>query len=70
VHFIAIESVVDDDRSKDPFGSIMSINMLIKTGTGFDYSLAGFKKGATATGFKSVSLLPLAGLTSTAIAYK
>jgi predicted O-methyltransferase YrrM len=68
--FIAIESVIDDDRKQNVFGMMMSINMLIETGTGFDYTLADFNKWARQVGFKSTTLLPLAGPTSAAIAYK
>ena len=49
---------------------MMSLNMLIETGTGFDYTLADFSKWAKQVGFKSTALLPLAGPTSAAIAYK
>ena len=49
---------------------MMSLNMLIETGTGFDYTFADFNKWAKAIGFQSTSLLPLAGPTSAAIAYK
>jgi hypothetical protein len=68
--FIAIESIIDDGRKQNVFGMMMSINMLIETGTGFDYTLADFSKWAKQVGFKSTSLLPLAGPTSAAIAYK
>lgn len=68
--FIAIENVIDDDRNKNAVGLMMSLNMLIETGTGFDYTFADFNKWAKAIGFKSTSLLPLAGPTSAAIAYK
>jgi hypothetical protein len=68
--FIAIESVIDDDRKQNVFGMMMSINMLIETGTGFDYTLSDFGKWARQVGFKSIALLPLAGPTSAAIAYK
>jgi 2-polyprenyl-3-methyl-5-hydroxy-6-metoxy-1,4-benzoquinol methylase len=68
--FIAIESVIDDERKQNVFGLMMSINMLIETGSGFDYTLADFSKWATQIGFRSTSLLPLAGPTSAAIAYK
>jgi predicted O-methyltransferase YrrM len=68
--FIAIESVIDNERKHNVFGMMMSINMLIETGTGFDYTLADFSKWAKQVGFKSTSLLPLAGPTSAAIAYK
>ncbi len=49
---------------------MMSLNMLIETGKGFDYTFDDFNKWAKAAGFKSTSLLPLAGPTSAAIAYK
>jgi len=68
--FIAIENVIDEERNKNAVGLMMSLNMLIETGTGFDYTFADFNKWAKAVGFKSTSLLPLAGPTSAAIAYK
>ena len=68
--FIAIESIIDDERKQNVFGMMMSINMLIETGKGFDYTLADFSKWAKQIGFKSTALLPLAGPISAAIAYK
>jgi hypothetical protein len=68
--FIAIEGVIDDERKQNAFGLMMSLNMLIETGTGFDYTFADFNRWAKTTGFKSTSLLPLAGPSSAAIAYK
>lgn len=68
--FVAIENVIDDDRRKNVFGMMMSVNMLIETGKGFDYSFADFNKWSSAVGFRSTSLLPLAGPASAAIAYK
>jgi hypothetical protein len=68
--FVAIEGVIDDGRRENVFGMMMSVNMLIETGTGFDYTFADFNGWAKAVGFKSTSLLPLAGPTSAAIAYK
>ena len=68
--FVAIEGVIDDERKKNAFGLMMSLNMLIETGTGFDYTFADFNRWAKGTGFKSTSLLPLAGPSSAAIAYK
>ena len=49
---------------------MMSLNMLIETGKGFDYTFADFTTWAKAVGFKSTSLLSLAGPASAAIAYK
>jgi predicted O-methyltransferase YrrM len=68
--FVVIENVIDDERKQNVFGLMMSINMLIETGTGFDYTHADFSKWAKQVGFKSTALLPLAGPTSAAIAYK
>lgn len=68
--FVAIEGIIDDERNKNVFGMMMSINMLIETGKGFDYTFADFNKWANKVGFKSTSLIPLAGPSSAAIAYK
>ena len=42
--FIVYESIIDDDRSENVFGLMMSLNMLIETPGGFDYT------GADCTG--------------------
>jgi hypothetical protein len=68
--FVAIENVIDNDRRQNAFGLMMSLNMLIETGKGFDYTFNDFSKWATAAGFSKTELLPLAGPTSAAIAYK
>jgi hypothetical protein len=67
---IAIENVIDADRNKNAVGLMMSLNMLIETGSGFDYTFSDFNKWTSAVGFKSTALLPLTGPTSAAIAYK
>lgn len=68
--FVAIENVIDNDRRKNVFGMMMSLNMLIETGDGFDYTFDDFTKWAKQIGFKSTALLPLAGPSSAAIAIK
>jgi O-methyltransferase domain len=68
--FIAIENVIDDERKQNVFGMMTSLNMLIETGPGFDYTFADFRRWAQVVGFKSTTLLPLAGPSSAAIAYK
>jgi hypothetical protein len=68
--FVVIENIIDDERKQNVFGMMMSLNMLIETGKGFDYTFADFNKWASEIGFKSTALLPLAGPTSAAIAYK
>jgi hypothetical protein len=68
--FIAIENVIDNERKQNTFGLLMSLNMLIENGDAFDYTFADFEAWAKKTGFKKTMLLPLAGPTSAAIAYK
>ena len=68
--FVAIENVIDNERSQNVFGLTMSLNMLIETEEGFDYTLSDFEKWAKLAGFKTVDLIPLTGPSSAAIAYK
>lgn len=68
--FVAIEGIIDDERNKNAFGMMMSINMLIETGKGFDYTFADFNRWAKAAGFSSTKIIHLAGPSSAAIAYK
>lgn len=68
--FIAIEHVIDDKRKENVFGLMMSLNMLIETGDGFNYTFDDFNKWAKKAGFSSTELMPLAGPASAAIAYK
>ena len=42
---IVYESIIDDDRSKNAFGLMMSLNMLIETPGGFDYTGADCTDG-------------------------
>jgi O-methyltransferase domain len=68
--FIAIESIIDAERRTNTFGMLMSLNMLIKKGDGFDYSHEDFGEWAHAAGFKRTELISLTGPTSAAVAYK
>ncbi len=68
--FITIENVIDDDRIKNTFGMLMSLNMLIENGDAFDYTFKDFDKWTKQTGFTKTELIPLAGPTSAALAYK
>ena len=67
---IAIENVIDDDRRRNTFGLLMSLNMLIETNDGFDYTHAQFRSWCLEAGFRATELKPLTGPTSAAIAYK
>jgi hypothetical protein len=68
--FVCIESIIDNERSKNAFGLMMSLNMLVETKGGFDFTFNDFDGWAHETGFKTTEWLPLAGPTSAAIAYK
>lgn len=64
---IAIENVIDNERRNNAFGLLMSLNMLIETHDGFDYTGADFDGWAREAGFRSTEVMPLAG---PVIAYK
>lgn len=67
---VVIENIIDDNRSENAFGLLMSLNMLIETSEGYDFSAADFEVMAKEAGFKQVSVIPLTGPTSAAIAIK
>jgi cyclopropane fatty-acyl-phospholipid synthase-like methyltransferase len=68
--FVAIENVIDDQREKNVFGMMVSLNMLLQTGKGFDYTFRDFRKWANAAGFTRTELLPLTDKSSAVLAYK
>jgi hypothetical protein len=67
---IAIENVIDNERRHNTFGLLMSLNMLIENGDGFDYTQQDFECWAANAGFKKVEYMPLTGPTSALLAYK
>lgn len=67
---VVIESIIDDDRRQNIFGLMMSLNMLIETEEGYDFSGADFKELSLAAGFKETFVMPLMGPSSAAIAVK
>lgn len=67
---VVIESIIDDDRSANAFGLMMSLNMLIETPGGFDFSGEDFRGWATEIGFKDTYTMPLTGPSSALIAIK
>lgn len=67
---VAIDNLIDDDRRRNTFGMMMSLNMLIEFGDAFDYTGAEFENWCSQVGFSTVETLHLAGPTSAAIAYK
>jgi len=67
---VVIENIIDNNRCENAFGLFVSLNMLIETPEGFDFTGDDFKKWVTEIGFKETSLMPLTGPASAAIAIK
>jgi O-methyltransferase domain/Dimerisation domain len=68
--FIVYDSIIDDDRSTNAFGLLMSLNMLLETLGGFDYTgadCAGWMKEA---GFRESRMEHLVGPDSMVIGIK
>ena len=59
--FIVYESIIDDDRSQNAFGLMMSLNMLIETPAGFDYTGADCQGWMKEAGFRETSVEHLLG---------
>jgi hypothetical protein len=68
--FIVYESIIDDDRSKNAFGLMMSLNMLIETPGGFDYTGADCAGWMREAGFSQTRVEPLVGPDSMVIGIK
>jgi precorrin-6B methylase 2 len=67
--FVVIENI-DDNRSQNAFGLLMSLNMLMETDEGYDFSGADFDAMAKEAGFKETRVIPLTGPASAAVAVK
>ena len=67
---IVYEAIIDDDRSKNAFGLLMSLNMLIETEGGFDYTAADCMGWMTDAGFTSTRAEHLVGPDSMVIGVK
>lgn len=68
--YVVYEALIDDDRSKNAFGLLMSLNMLIETPGGFDYTgadCAGWMKEA---GFRETRVEHLVGPDSMVVGIK
>jgi O-methyltransferase domain/Dimerisation domain len=67
---IVYESIIDDDRSKNSFGLLMSLNMLIETPGGFDYTAADCMGWMKEAGFRDTHSEHLVGPDSMVIGIK
>ena len=68
--FIAFDSVIDDARRHNAFGLLMSLNMLIETPGGFDYTGADCQGWMKSAGFRETRVEPLIGPDSMVIGVK
>ncbi|MBT8221298.1 MAG: methyltransferase domain-containing protein [Bacteroidia bacterium] len=67
---VVIENVIDDERRTDTFSLLMSLNMLVETTEGFNFTKAEFESWTESCGFRDVHTLPLNGATTALIAVK
>ncbi len=67
---IVYESIIDDDRRANTFGLLMSVNMLIETQAGFDYTAADCRSWMAGAGFRDSYAEPLTGPDSMVVGIK
>lgn len=67
---VVIENIIDDERRSNAGGLLMSLNMLIEVGFGFDFSFKDFEKWAKDAGFKKTELIQLVSWARAVVAYK
>ena len=67
---VVYEAIIDDDRSKNAFGLMMSLNMLIETPGGFDYTGADCAGWMREAGFSRTRVEPLVGPDSMVVSVK
>ncbi|HUX44601.1 MAG TPA: methyltransferase [Terracidiphilus sp.] len=68
--FIAYDALIDDDRSKNAFGLLMSLNMLIETPGGFDFTGADCIGWMKEAGFREAHVEHLVGPDSMVVGIK
>jgi precorrin-6B methylase 2 len=67
---IVYEAIIDDERKRNAFGLLMSLNMLIETPGGFDYTGADCCGWMQETGFRESYVEPLVGPESMVVGIK
>ncbi|MGA8086507.1 MAG: methyltransferase [Terracidiphilus sp.] len=68
--YVVYEALIDDDRSKNAFGLLMSLNMLIETPGGFDYTGADCVGWMKEAGFRETRVEHLVGPDSMVVGIK
>ena len=67
---IVYDAIIDDDRRENAFGLLMSLNMLIETPGGFDYTGADCRGWMAETGFRDTYVEHLVGPDSMVVGLK
>lgn len=67
---LVYESVIDNERQRNHFGLLMSLNMLIETREGFDYTGAECEAWMRQVGFRGTRTEHLAGPDSMVVGFK
>jgi O-methyltransferase domain len=67
---IVYEALIDDERRENAFGLLMSLNMLIETKGGFDFTGADCQGWMRDAGFTQTRVEPLSGPDSMVVAIK
>ena len=67
---VVIELILDNERRQNTMGLLLSLNMLIESDGGFNFTQADFEGWAKEAGFREIRFELLAGPTSAAIALK
>jgi hypothetical protein len=67
---VIYDAIIDDDRSQNAFGLMMSLNMLIETDGGFDYTGADCMSWMKEAGFRDTRVEHLVGPDSMVIGIK
>jgi len=67
---IVYDTMIDDARTQNVPGLLMSLNMLVETPGGFDYTPSDCRGWMKSTGFRRTTVVPLTPAESMVIAYK
>lgn len=67
---VVFEAIIDDERKRNAFGLLMSLNMLIETPGGFDYTGADCRSWMEESGFRDTYVEHLVGPDSMVVGFK
>jgi O-methyltransferase domain len=67
---VVYEAIIDDERRQNAFGLLMSLNMLIETVAGFDYTGADCSTWMKTVGFRETRVEHLVGPDSMVVGIK